>query len=86
MRGDSGEVKSVNYIYIKFSNQTQGEKAHFVLKRHRIASRLKRNPNPNHKEGCNYALFVDGDIFKAFEIISENHIQNMGIERYGDGR
>ena len=76
----------MNYIYIKFSNQTQGEKARFTLKRRGIASSLRRNPNPNHKEGCNYALFVNGDIFRAFEIISENHIQNMGIERYGDGR
>lgn len=76
----------MNYIYIKFSNQTQGERARFLLKRHGIGSNLRRNPNPNHKEGCNYALFVMGDIFRAFEIISENHIQNMGIERYGDGR
>ncbi len=76
----------MNYIYIKFSNQTQGEKARSVLKKRGISSRLRRNPNPNHREGCNFALFVSGDIFRAFDIISENHIQNMGIERYGDGR
>lgn len=76
----------MNYIYIKFSNQTMGEKARALLKRHGVASRLKRNPNPNHKEGCNFALFVSGDIFAAFDLITQNHIQTMGIERFGDGR
>ena len=64
----------MNYIYIKFSSQTQGEKARSVLKKNGIGSRLRRNPNPNHKEGCNFALFVFGDIFKAFDIISENSL------------
>lgn len=76
----------MDYIYIKFSSQTQGEKARSVLKKHGVDSRLRRNPNPNHKEGCNFALFVSGDIFKAFDLISENNIQTMGIERFGDGK
>lgn len=72
--------------YIKFSNQTYAEKAVMLLKRYNIKSILKRNPNPNHKEGCNFALFTNDDIFEAYEIISSNAIPTMGIESFGDSR
>ena len=45
--------------YIKFESQTYGEKAKQLLLKHKIKSHLRRNPNPNRKEGCNFALFVD---------------------------
>ncbi len=70
-------------IYIKFANQTYGEKAAVLLKHHKIKSVLKRNPNPNHKEGCNFALFCEGNIYTAFEIINSNAIPNLGVESFG---
>lgn len=74
------------YTYIKFASQTYGEKARSLLKSYGINSTLKRNPNPNHKEGCNYALFVKGDIYNAFDMISDNHIENLGVESYRDAK
>ena len=74
----------MRYNYIKFANQTMGEKARSVLRARGISSALKKNPNPNHKEGCNFALFVNYDIFAAFDIIKASHIPNLGIESYGD--
>ena len=50
--------------YIKFANQTYAQKAASLLNKRSIKTRIRRNPNPNHKEGCNYALFVSGDIFE----------------------
>ncbi len=72
----------MNYTYIKFESQTYGEKAVDVLSRHKIKSNLRRNPNPNHKQGCNFALFVQGNIWEAHEIIRKNGIKNLGVESY----
>lgn len=72
----------MNYTYIKFESQTQGEKAVKLLSRHNIKSQLRRNPNPNHKQGCNFALFVQGNMWSAYDIIRENNIQNLGVESY----
>ena len=68
--------------YIKFERQTYGEKAKQLRLKHKIKSHLRRNPNPNRKEGCNFALFVDGNIWTAFEIINNNHIKNLGVESF----
>ena len=74
----------MTHTYVKFESQTLGEKARAVLNKHGIKSRLKRNPNPNHKEGCNFALFVYSDIWEAYEIIMKHHIKNLGVESYRD--
>ncbi|MCI6772244.1 MAG: DUF3343 domain-containing protein [Oscillospiraceae bacterium] len=70
--------------YIKFANQTFAQKAASLLNKRGFKTRIRRNPNPNHKEGCNYALFVSGDIFEAYDIISENFIPTFGVEHLGD--
>ena len=75
-----GEVMTLTYI--KFDSQTYGEKAKQLLSKHNIKAHLRRNPNPNRKEGCNFALFVDGNIWSAYEIINSNHIKNLGVESF----
>ncbi|MCM1363870.1 MAG: hypothetical protein NC122_01795 [Faecalibacterium sp.] len=70
-------------IYIKFANQTYGEKAVSLLRRNGFRARLRKNPNPNRKEGCNYAVFVDGNADEAYALIDANGIKNLGVERYG---
>ena len=70
--------------YIKFANQTFAQKAASLLNKRGFKTRIRRNPNPNHKEGCNYALFVSGYIFEAYDIISENYIPTFGVEHLGD--
>lgn len=73
--------------YIKFMNTTYGQMAAEKLKISGIYSILKRNPNPNHKQGCNFALFVnEKDINKAYNIISQSGIPNLGIEKFGEGK
>lgn len=57
-----------------------------VLLAEGIRSNIRRNPNPNRKEGCNFALFVSGNIDRAYQIITSRKIDNLGIERFGDGR
>ncbi len=72
----------MTYTYIKFESQTQGEKARSLLMKSNIKSHLRRNPNPDRKQGCNFALFVDGNIWKAYEIISVGGISSSGVETY----
>lgn len=72
----------MNLTYIKFESQTYGEKAVKLLLKHNIKSQLRRNPNPNHKQGCNFALFVKDNIWNAYDIIRENNIPNLGVESY----
>lgn len=74
------------YTYIKFANQTNGERARSLLRNYAIGSYLKKNPNPNRMHGCNYALFVPGDIYRAFDIINKHGIPNLGVESFSDGR
>ncbi len=72
----------MSYTYIKFESQTQAEKAKLLLLKKNISSHIRRNPNPNHRQGCNFALFVDGNIWFAFDIIASNNISNLGVESY----
>lgn len=70
------------YTYIKFESQTMGEKARRLLLTKGIKSSLRRNPNPNRKEGCNFALFVHGDVYSAFDILTKENIRNLGVESF----
>ncbi len=72
----------MSYTYIKFESQTQAEKAKSLLLKKNIYSHIRRNPNPNHRQGCNFALFVEGNVWYAFDIISADNIRNLGVESY----
>lgn len=72
----------MTYTYIKFESQTAGEKARQLLLSKGISSQLRRNPNPNRKEGCNFALYVKGDAYKAFDILSVNGVKSLGVETF----
>lgn len=72
----------MTYTYIKFDSVTLAEKARSLLTTHKIKSRIRRNPNPNHKEGCNYALVIDNDVWKAYDLINAAKIKNLGVESY----
>ena len=75
----------MTHTYIKFESQTLGEKARRLLAEYSIKSRLRRNPNPNHKEGCNFALYIDGNVWRAYDIIMKEKIDNLGVESFRDG-
>lgn len=72
----------MNYTYIKFENQTQAQKAKSLLAKNGIKSQIKRNPNPDRKQGCNFALYTNGNIYDAYDIISRNYITTLGVETY----
>ncbi len=72
----------MTYTYIKFESQTVGEKARQLLSSYGMSSQLRRNPNPNRKEGCNFALYVRGDAYKAFDILTKHGIKNLGVETF----
>lgn len=72
----------MTHTYIKFESQTLGEKAKRLLRDRGIKATLKRNPNPNRKEGCNFALFIQGNVWQAYDIIMRSEIRNLGVESY----
>ncbi|MBQ4349419.1 MAG: hypothetical protein IKB94_07135 [Clostridia bacterium] len=75
----------MTHTYIKFESQTLGEKAKRLLRDRGIKATLKRNPNPNRKEGCNFALFIQGNVWQAYDIIMRSEIRNLGVESYREG-
>ncbi len=66
--------------FIKFTTQTGAQQASRLLNAQGIRNSVKRNPNPNHKEGCSYALFTDGDVMKALRLIEAAGIRHNGTE------
>lgn len=75
----------MNNYYIKFGSVTYAQLARETLRKNGIRSRVGKNTNPNRRQGCNYVLYIDGDAQKAYRIINEASIKNLGLER-GVGR
>lgn len=71
----------MNGYYIKFGSVTYAQSAQELLRKNGIASRIGRNTNPNRRQGCNYALYIDGDAQRAQRIINNSNIRNLGLER-----
>ncbi len=71
----------MNNYYIKFGSVTHAQLAQETLRRNGIRSRVGKNTNPNRRQGCNYALFIDGDPQSAYGIIMNANIKNLGLER-----
>ena len=69
--------------FIKFNSITYAYLAKDTLLKYSIRSYIRKNSSPNRKPGCNYALFTDTDIKKAYEILERENIKNLGIERSG---
>ena len=69
--------------YIKFSTQTAAIKAGELLKRNSVSAAVKRNPKPDRTYGCNYAVFVNGDIEKALSILDASGISYIGTDSFG---
>lgn len=70
-------------IYIKFSTQTEALKAGRLLKAHNIKNTVKRNPKPDRREGCNFAVFVNGNIDYALDILSSEGVKFLGTDSFG---
>ncbi len=76
----------MNPSYIKFAAQTPGEQALRLLRSKGIAATLQKNPHPNQKEGCSYALFVRGNTQNALALIERAGIRHRGIETLREER
>lgn len=70
-------------IYIKFGTQTAAIKAGEMLKRQGVSASVKRNPKPDRIYGCNFAVFVNGDIERALKILDAAGIGYIGTDSFG---
>lgn len=69
--------------FIRFNSITYAQLAKDVLMKNSIRSQIGRNNTNFKQKSCNYVLYVDGDINKAYEIIERENIKNMGFESGG---
>lgn len=70
-------------LYIKFNTQTAAIKAGELLKRNGFLASVKRNPKPDRINGCNFAVFINGDINEALKILDEKGIKYVGTDSFG---
>lgn len=66
--------------FLRFTTQTAAEHARRILSANGIRSTVRRDPFPNRKEGCSYALFLTGDTEKALRVVEKAGIAHNGME------
>ena len=70
--------------YIKVNSVTHAIKAKNLLNSQGIYAQVIRNDKPDKREGCGYAVFVDGDLSRAESILRNNHVKIIGIGEVRD--
>ena len=65
--------------YIKVNSVTHAIKAKNLLNSQGIYAQVGRNDKPDKKEGCGYAVLVDGDLSRAESILRNNHVKIIGM-------
>ncbi len=68
----------MNRSYIKVNSVTHAIKAKNILNSNGIYAQIIRNDKSDRKEGCGYAVVVDGDVIRAEAILRNNHIKVLG--------
>lgn len=64
--------------YIKVNSVTHAIKAKNVLNSSGIYAQVVRNDKSDRKEGCGYAVVVEGDVTRAEAILRNNHVKVLG--------
>lgn len=70
--------------YIKVNSVTHAIKAKNLLNSQGIYAQVIRNDKPDKREGCGYAVLVDGDLSHAESILRNNHVKIIGIGEVRD--
>lgn len=70
--------------YIKVNSVTHAIKAKNLLNSQGIYAQVVRNDKPDKREGCGYAVLVDGDLSRAETILRNNHVKIIGISEAQD--
>lgn len=65
--------------YIKVNSVTHAIKAKNLLNSQGIYAQVIRNGKPDKRDGCGYAVLVDGDLSRARAILTNNHVKIIGI-------
>lgn len=55
--------------YLKLDSLTAAQSAKRLLQRHAIRAAVRRDPQPDRRRGCGFALFLFGDETRARELL-----------------
>ena len=58
--------------YFRFDSLTNAQSAKRLLQRYGIASAVRRDPQPDRRHGCGFALFVSGNQRQAQKLLREH--------------
>ncbi len=55
--------------YLKMDSLTAAQSAKRLLQKHGIIAAVRRDPQPDRKRGCGFALFLPGGIDRAQQLL-----------------
>ena len=55
--------------YLRMDSVTAAQSAKRLLQRHAIRAAVRRDPQPDRRRGCGFALFLFGDTARAEELL-----------------
>ena len=66
--------------YLKMDSLTAAQSAKRLLQKHGIRAAVRRDPQPDRKRGCGFALFLSGGSDRAAELL---HAHGYAFETAG---
>ncbi len=64
--------------YIKVNSITHAIKAKDILSTNGFYAQIMRQDKSGRKEGCGYAVVIEGDLTRAEAILRNNHVKVLG--------
>ena len=58
--------------YLRMDSVTAAQSAKRLLQTHGIASSVRRDPYPDRRRGCSFALFLSGDGERAAQLLQSH--------------
>lgn len=67
--------------FIKVSSVTNAQRAQKILRENGLTSYIERSSARKNGEGCGYAVIVKSNEEQALELIRENGIRIVGVDK-----
>lgn len=80
-RGDN-----LSKYYIKIGSVTHAMKGRDILNSEGYRALVRRNSNPGKKDGCGYAIYLDGDLENAVSVLKSRNVNVTGHGSVSEGR
>lgn len=68
-------------VFFKVSSITNAQRGQKILASYGIPSQIQRIQNPRSGDGCGYTILVSSSASKAQQLLIENGIRIVGVEK-----